>query len=422
MPAFGFFRVGDMTASDQALEFLEFVEKQPRQSVRQLMDKVLLKSRMMTGAEAGTIFIVRKKGQLRWLEPISLQNDVVRIGSSDFIVPITTKTISGFVAASGEAVRIDDVYKIPINKPYSFNPDNERANYHTKSVLCFPLKNYQEQVIGVVQLINRRAAGEDDPIPFGAEQVQLITPIGNVLATFIERAAMLENIRQKNARLRQRNQQLAEQRAQVIALQAETEEAFMLSIQLLARASEIHDEGTGNHIIRVNEYSYFLAKEHGMPKGYCDEIRYSAQLHDVGKMSVDVAVLKKKGRLDDDEKAEMDKHPIYGHQILETAPRLNMAAEIALYHHEKWDGSGYPLNAAGKDIPLSARIVAIADIYDALRSERPYKPAFSHKKTIDIMLKGDDRLDPVSHFDPDLMSLLAKKHQGMNKIHRRLKD
>ncbi|MBT3536150.1 MAG: HD domain-containing protein [Rhodospirillaceae bacterium] len=411
-----------MSASDQALEFLEFVERQPRQSVRQLMDKVLLKSRLMTGAEAGTIYIVRERGRQKWLEPISLQNDVVRIGSRDFIVPITTKSIAGFVAASGEAVRIDDVYKISPRKTYSFNPDNERADYHTTSVLCFPLKNYQEEVIGVVQLINRRFNGEEKPIPFGQEQVQLVTPIGSVLATAIERAAMLEDIRQKNARLRQRNQELADQRSQVVAMQAETEEAFLLSIQLLARASEIHDEGTGNHIVRVNEYSYFLAKEHGMPKPFCDEIRYSAQLHDVGKMSVDVAVLKKKGGLDDDERAEMDKHPVYGHQILETTPRLGMAAEIALYHHEKWDGGGYPMKVAGEDIPLPARIVAIADIYDALRSERPYKPAFSHKKTIDIMLKGDDRLDPASHFDPTLMSLLARNHQGMNKIHRRLKD
>jgi HD-GYP domain-containing protein (c-di-GMP phosphodiesterase class II) len=411
-----------MTVTNQVLEFLEFVERQPRQSVRQLMDKVLLKSRLMTGAEGGTIYIVRKKGQQKWLEPISLQNDAVRIGSSDFIVPITTKSISGFVAASGEVVRIDDVYKIAPAKSYSFNPDNEMANYHTVSVLCFPLKNYQEQVIGVVQLINRRLAEVETPVPFGQDQVQLVTPIGNVLATHIERAAMLENIRQKNARLRQRNRELGEQRAQVIAMQAETEEAFLLSIELLARASEIHDEGTGNHIIRVNEYSYFLAREFGMAKAFCDEIHYSAQLHDVGKMSVDVAVLKKKGRLDDDERAEMAMHPQYGHQILETAPRLNMAAEIALYHHEQWDGGGYPHNVAGDDIPISARIVAMADIYDALRSERPYKPAFSHKKTVEIMLKGDDRLDPNSHFDPKLMSLLGKQHQGMNKIHRRLKD
>ena len=411
-----------MTATNQTLEFLEFVEQQSRQSVRQLMDKVLLKSRMMTDAEAGTIFIVRKKGQQRWLQPISLQNDAVQIGGSDFIVPITTKSIAGYVAASGEVVRIDDVYKISSKKSYSFNPENERAHYHTKSVLCFPLKNYQDQVIGVVQLINRRAPGEEEPVSFENEHIQLVTPIASVLATHIERADMLENIRQKNVRLRQRNQELGEQRAQVIALQAETEEAFLLSIQLLARASEIHDEGTGNHIVRVNEYSYFLANELGMPRAFCDEIRYSAQLHDVGKMSVDVAVLKKKGRLNKKERAEMDKHPLYGHQILDAAPRLSMAAEIALYHHEMWQGGGYPLGVAEEDIPLSARIVAVADIYDALRSERPYKPAFGHKKAIDIMLKGDDRINPAAQFDPKLLTLLQKQHRGMNEIYRRLKD
>ncbi|MDA1100915.1 MAG: HD domain-containing protein [Proteobacteria bacterium] len=386
------------------------------------MNKILLKSRLMTSAEAGTIFIVRKKGAQRWLEPISLQNDAVHIGGRDFIVPITVHSIAGFVASSGEVVRIDDVYNISSDNPYSFNPDNEIANYHTMSVLCFPLKNYQDKAIGVVQLINRRIAGVDGPVRFEDQQIQLVTPIANVLASHIERADMLENIRQKNIRLRQRNQELADQRAQVIALQSETEEAFLLSIQLLARASEIHDEGTGNHIVRVNEYSYFLASEFGMPKAFCDEIHYSAQLHDVGKMSVDVAVLKKKGRLDDDERAEMDKHPLYGHQILNAAPRLGMAAEIALYHHEKWSGGGYPMGTAGDDIPLSARIVAVADIYDALRSERPYKPAFSHQKAIKIMLKGDDRIDPVSQFDPKLITLLHKEHRGLDKIYRRLKD
>ena len=105
-----------MTVTNQVLEFLEFVERQPRQSVRQLMDKVLLKSRLMTGAEGGTIYIVRKKGQQKWLEPISLQNDAVRIGSSDFIVPITTKSISGFVAASGEVAASTMSTKLPLQR------------------------------------------------------------------------------------------------------------------------------------------------------------------------------------------------------------------------------------------------------------------------------------------------------------------
>ncbi|MFZ5914436.1 MAG: HD-GYP domain-containing protein, partial [Pseudomonadota bacterium] len=155
---------------------------------------------------------------------------------------------------------------------------------------------------------------------------------------------------------------------------------------------------------------------------FCDEIHYSAQLHDVGKMSVDQAVLKKKGRLDDGERTEMDRHTTYGHQILRDSPRLQMAAEIALNHHEKWAGGGYPAGLAGIDIPISARIVQVADVYDALRSERPYKRGFSHDEARNIILKGDDRLDPFEHFDPQLIELFADLHEGFARIWDDLRD
>jgi HD-GYP domain-containing protein (c-di-GMP phosphodiesterase class II) len=99
-----------------------------------------------------------------------------------------------------------------------------------------------------------------------------------------------------------------------------------------------------------------------------------------------------------------------------------MGAEIALYHHEKWDGTGYPNGVAGDAIPMSARIVQMADIYDALRSERPYKPSFSHAKTVKIMTQGDDRIDPHGHFDPALVALFADHHKDFERIWDRLKD
>jgi HD-GYP domain-containing protein (c-di-GMP phosphodiesterase class II) len=233
---------------------------------------------------------------------------------------------------------------------------------------------------------------------------------------------MLEQIRAKNAKLRQRNHELAQERARTIALQAETEDAFMMSIQFLARAAELYDEETGNHILRVNEYSHFLAQAAGMPKAFCDEIRYSAQLHDVGKISVDTAVLKKRGRLNAKERAEMDRHPLYGHDILTQSPRLQMAADIALYHHEKWDGSGYPNGVKGEDIPLSARIVAVADVYDALRSARPYKQAFDHDEAVRIMLHGGGRIQAHGHFDPMLLDIVARQHRELAAIYDRLRD
>jgi len=409
-------------AADLVLDFLEFVERQPRQSLRELLGKILHQSRSLSGAEAGTIFIVRSRGGQRWLEPASIQNDVIRVTPKAFIVPITPKSIAGFVAGSGEPVLIDDVYQLSSNRPYTFNPANELKGYTTRSMLCFALKNYDEKVIGVVQLINRRVPGVDGPVPFEQEQAKLIAPIARTLSSHIERTDMLERIAAKNATLRARNRELGEQRAQVIALQAETEEAFMLSIRLLARAAEVHDEDTGNHIVRVNEYSYFIAQKLGMPKPFCEEIRYSAQLHDVGKMSVDSAVLKKKGKLDPAEREEMNNHALYGYRILEASPRLALAAEIALNHHEKWDGTGYPNRRKGQEIPISARIVALADIYDALRSERPYKPGFSHEKSCGIILDGDDRIDPRQHFDPKLLDLFRDNHAGMAEIWDKLQD
>jgi hypothetical protein len=133
-------------------------------------------------------------------------------------------------------------------------------------------------------------------------------------------------------------------------------------------------------------------------------------------------VLKKKGPLDVAEREEMNRHTVYGFQILSASPRLSMGAEIALYHHEKWDGTGYPKGVGGETIPLSARIVQMADIYDALRSERPYKPSFSHEKAVEILTVGDDRIDPRSHFDPRLIDLFADNHRAFEQIWIKLKD
>lgn len=404
------------------MEFLQFVEGQTHHSLGQLLDKVLQKSRLLTRAEAGTIFTVHKRGSQRWLEPASVQNDAIKVKRADFIVPIGPGTIAGHVAHSGKMVRIDDVYAIPKRSPFTFDPSREHKDYKTRSMLCFPLKNYDDEVIGVVQLINARPRPGRPPVPFAKSLEDLIWPVARVVGGSIERAAMLDEIRAKNVKLRDRNRQLDAQRTRIELLQAETEEAFQMSVRLLARAAEIHDEETGNHIVRVNEYSYYIARELDMPQAWCDEIRFSAQLHDVGKMSVDSAVLKKRGRLDPAEREEINRHTVYGHQILEASPRLLMGAEIALYHHEKWDGSGYPNGVAGDRIPLSARIVQIADVYDALRSERPYKPAFSHEKAVRILTEGDERINPTADFDPSLIALFASKHQEFAHIWDRLQD
>jgi HD-GYP domain-containing protein (c-di-GMP phosphodiesterase class II) len=402
---------------DVLREFLEFIEYSKPQPVGELLSRVLLKSRGLTEAEAGTVFIVRGRGKTKRLDAADTQNDRIELEPASFVLPINQASIAGYTAATGETVFVADLYNIPDSLPFSFDPRFDRDHeYCSRSMLSFPLLNHDRKVIGVVQLINRLDASGNGPIPFEREQADLIVPFNHIVGGAIERADMVERISAQNVPLRDRNRLLREQRARIAALQDETEDAFQISINLLSRAAELHDEDTAKHVERVNEYSYFLAGKLGRSKAFCNEIRYSAQLHDVGKMSINVAVLRKKGRLDEDERFEMMRHPEHGFQILSASDRLQMASEIALNHHEQWDGGGYPSGRKGREIPISARIVALADIYDALRSERSYKPGFSHEQTRHIVLEGDDRFDPHRHLDPRLVEIFAEHHQSMAEI------
>ena len=396
-----------MTTSDTLLDFLRFVEETPSRHTQTLLHRILQKSRNICSAEAGTIFMVRKKNRQLYLQPVSVQNDAVRVRRTDFMLPVDDTTIAGHVALSGTPLAIKDVYKIKKQAPYHFNPENEHPKYRTKSMLCFPLKNLQGKVIGVVQLIN--AKRKNQTTQFTKAATDLVSALSSVIGHFLERSLMLHSIQNKNRTLTAKSRTIA-------MLQTQTEEAFQHSIVLLSRAAEIHDEDTGNHVLRVNHYSKAFGELLGMPAAWCQELGYSAQLHDVGKMSINSAVLKKRGKLTQQERNEMNKHTLYGYQILHKVPRFEMAAEIALHHHERWDGTGYPHGLKEKAIPLSARIVQIADIYDALRSARSYKPAWSHKKTVQVLTRGDDRITPKAHFDPELITLFKKNNKRFQEI------
>ncbi len=399
------------------LDFLEFIEVSRPQPLAELLSRVLLKSRQLTGAEAGTIFVLRGSRSRRRLEAADAQNDLVSLQSIPIVIPLNETSIAGYVAVTGETVFIDDLYAIPGEKPFSFDPSfDRRLGYCSRSMLAFPLLNHDRKVIGVVQLINRRDGEGKGPLPFKADQADLILPFNHIVGSAVERAQMLERIEAQNIRLKRRNVQLQSQREKIALLKDQTEEAFQLSISLLARAAEIHDDNTARHVKRVNEYSWFMATLLDLPRAFCDEIRYSAQLHDVGKMSVNVAILRKKGSLDEEERREMQRHPIYGYQILSASDRLKMAAEIALNHHERWDGGGYPHGRKGAEIPVAARIVSLADIYDALRSPRPYKDGYSHERARDILLEGDERMDPKGLLDPQIRGLFVEQHQGFAEI------
>lgn len=181
------------------------------------------------------------------------------------------------------------------------------------------------------------------------------------------------------------------------------------TVHRLVLASEFKDEETGAHIRRISYYTSELSKLLGMSSTFSDTIFHASPMHDIGKVAIPDAILLKKGPLNEAEWAIMKTHAEIGAQILEgsDSPFLKMAEEIAGCHHERWDGKGYPRGLKAEAIPLTARIMNITDQYDALRSKRPYKPPFSHKKAVEIITRGDERTQP-NHFDPTVLTAFVK--------------
>lgn len=178
--------------------------------------------------------------------------------------------------------------------------------------------------------------------------------------------------------------------------------ASLDTIYRLSLASDYRDDDTGAHIKRMSLYSAAVARAIGLPGNYADNILYASPMHDVGKIGIPDNILLKPGKLDSDEWVVMKSHTLIGQGILKDSDSeiIQLAEIIALNHHEKWDGSGYPGGLAGEEIPLPGRIVAIADVFDALTSDRPYKKAFSLDESLAILRKDSGR-----HFDPDIVDV-----------------
>jgi two-component system response regulator RpfG len=187
----------------------------------------------------------------------------------------------------------------------------------------------------------------------------------------------------------------------------------------LAKAGEYRDEETGNHVLRMAKYSRAIAEQLGLGAEECEVVELAAPMHDIGKIGIPDHLLLKPGRLSDEEFDLMRKHTLIGYEILKGSPSkyLQCGAQIALGHHERFDGSGYPYALKGEEIPLAARIVAVADVYDALTSWRPYKPAWPIGEALDYMLAQSGK-----HFDPDCLSAFQRQFERIVSIQKSLGD
>lgn len=274
------------------------------------------------------------------------------------------------------------------------------------------------------------SAGKASKKPNASIRLQLDATRAQLMAFAEDFKQMLRMEENKTEKLQQSHVQLLVYARDLrCALEAEQkknselEQAYTDTILRLARASRYKDEETGAHIDRLSHYSRALALYIGWDANRAQRLFAVAPMHDVGKIGVPDAVLGKQGPLTDEEWQSIRQHPQLGANLLEgsASPLLEMAREVALTHHERWDGSGYPHGLIGEQIPLAGRIVMLCDLYDALRSQRPYKPPYNHRKTCDIMLNGNDRTKPA-HFDPTLLEAFREMHQEFEGIYSTVRE
>jgi response regulator RpfG family c-di-GMP phosphodiesterase len=293
----------------------------------------------------------------------------------DFLIPITTQSIAGFVAKSGRLVNIPDVYALDAALPFRFNPSLDLRNqYHSQSMLTLPMCDTRGYVLGVMQFINHHHREHDRIEAFSDVDTMYLTALANQVGVLL-----------RNARM---NDQLRESRVEAV-------KKFVI-------ASEFTDKDTGQHIERMGRYCALFCELMGQGSAYAEDVRLAAMLHDVGKITMPDAILKKPGRLNAEEMEVMRQHAINGYDILRDAqsPLLQLGAIVASAHHEKWDGSGYPHGLAGTAIPEVGRIVALADVFDALASRRCYKEPWPMPEVVGYL----SRLGG-SQFDPKLVQL-----------------
>ncbi len=324
-----------------------------------LLDRMLEISTEVLNAEAGSILLLdEEKDELVFAAATGEKSDKIK----EIRVPVGEGVV-GWVAREDKPVLIADAQ----NDPRFFKKADQKTKFKTKTIVAVPLKT-KDKLIGVVEVLNKK----DDTL-FNEEDMNLLEALSNQAAVAIENAKLYENLKQ----------------------------LFLNTVKSLAAAIETKDIYTRGHSERVTQYSLIIAKKLGIKSDELENLRLAALLHDIGKIGIDESILRKPAKLSPPEFEEIKKHPIYAANILESIPQLKEIIPIIKHHHERYDGQGYPDSLKDSDIPYFSRIIAIADTFDAMSSNRPYRQALP----VDICLQEIINCSGTQ-FDPEI-ALLA---------------